>query len=229
VKTYDESTHEALRQLEQAGLGLSVTLLTPDDLRTADLNKFHTIILDIRATQYRPEVRRVKERLKAFMEDGGNVLCMYQKDFDWNKADGAQSVRGKGFFKGETGGGEIAPYPIELSFSRVTDENAPVRILTPNHPLLNEPCKIFERDFAGWVQERGVYFPKTWAKEYTALLSCNDPGEPALDGGLLVADVGQGSFIYTSYVWYRQLRAGVPGAYRIFANLISYPRVKRKN
>ncbi|HYF50407.1 MAG TPA: PIG-L family deacetylase [Planctomycetota bacterium] len=228
VKTYDSATHEALKRLEETGLGLTLTLLSADDLRTSDLNRFHTIVLDIRATQYRPELRGVKERLKQFMTDGGNIVCMYHKDFDWNEADGDQSLRGKNFFRGESGGGEIAPYPIELSFNRVTDENAAVEILKPEHPLLNEPCKIFERDFSGWVQERGVYFPKTWAPEYTALLRTKDPNEPALDGGLLVADVGRGSFIYTSFVWYRQLRAGVPGAYRMLANLISYPRVKRK-
>jgi LmbE family N-acetylglucosaminyl deacetylase len=227
VKTYDEATYSALRDLENAGMGLTVTALTPDDLRIADLNKYHTIILDIRATQYRPEVRQVRARLLQFMRDGGNVVCMYHKDFDWNAADD-KDVRGRGFFKGVGGGGEIAPYPIELSFNRVTNEQAEVRMLKPGHTLLSEPCKLQDKDFTGWVQERGVYFPKSWAPEYTALLSSNDKGEPALDGGLLVADVGTGSFIYSSYVLYRQLRAGVPGAYRLLANMISYPRIKRK-
>ena len=227
VRTYDDTTFNALEDMANAGTGLNVTSLTADDLRNGDLNRFHTIILDLRATQFRPEVRQVKERLKQFMNDGGNVVCMYHKDFDWNKAD-SDDLRGKGFFRGRSGGGEIAPYPIELSFARVTNEDAPVRILQPMHPLLCEPCKIWAPDFQGWVQERGAYFPKKWAPQYTALLSCNDEGEPALDGGLLVADVGAGSFIYTSYMWYRQLRAGVPGAYRLLANMISYPRVKRK-
>ena len=228
VKTYDEATWNALRALENTGQGLSVSLLTPDDLRVSDLNLFHTIILDIRATQYRPEVRQVRERLMQFMNDGGNVLCMYHKDFDWNVPDKDQSLRGQGFFRGKSGGGEIAPYPIELSFDRVTQEDAPVRILNAEHPLLSWPNKIWEKDFQGWVQERGVYFPKKWAPEYTPLLLTNDPGEPPLDGGLLVTKVGDGSFIYTSFVLYRQLRAGNPGAYRILANLISYPRVKKE-
>jgi LmbE family N-acetylglucosaminyl deacetylase len=227
VKTYDESTHQALKRMEDVGLGLTVQLLSPDDLRTADLNHIHTIILDLRATQYRPDVLQVKERLMQFMKDGGNIVCMYHKDFDWNEANSDQSLRGKGIFRGTNGGGEIAPYPIELSFDRVTDEKAPVRILAPQHPLLSSPCKIWERDFEGWVQERGVYFPKKWAKEYTPLLSSNDPDGKPLDGGLLVADVGEGSFIYTSYVWYRQLRIGNAGAFRMLANMISYPRVKR--
>ena len=225
VKTYDEATFQALKMMETLP-GLTVTVLTPDDLRSSDLNRLHTIVLDIRATQYRPELKSVKERLMQFMKDGGNVVCMYQKDLDWNREENGQAVRGRGFLKGEGGGGDIAPYPIELSFDRVTDETAPVRFLKAGHPLLLEPCKIWEKDFQGWVQERGVYFPKKWAPEYTALLSSNDPGGAPLDGGLLVADVGRGSFIYTSYVLYRQLRAGVPGAYRLLANLISYPRVK---
>ena len=228
VKTYDDSTLQALRNLEAAGLGLTLTLLSPDDLRGADLNKFHTIVLDIRATQYRPEVRHVKERLARFMNDGGNIVCMYHKDFDWNTPDKDEPLRGQGFFRGTSGGGEIAPYPIELSFKRVTDETAPVRFLKPDHPLLLQPCKITERDFQDWVQERGVYFPSRWDPHYAALLSTNDSGEAPLDGGLLVADVGGGSFIYTSFVWYRQLRTGNPGAYRLLANLLSYAREKRK-
>ncbi|HYG76362.1 MAG TPA: PIG-L family deacetylase, partial [Planctomycetota bacterium] len=174
VKTYDDATLQALRKLEEANLGLAVTELSADDLRAADLNRYHTIILDLRATQYRPEVRQMRQRLQQFMRDGGNLVCMYHKDFDWNLPGKDQSVRGQGMFRGVNGGGEIAPYPIELSFDRVTDENAPVRLLKPDHPLLSQPCKIWERDFQGWVQERGVYFPKTWAAEYTALLASND-------------------------------------------------------
>jgi LmbE family N-acetylglucosaminyl deacetylase len=229
VKTYDDTVWNALKALENAGLGLSIAQLSDDDLRAADLNRYHTIILDIRATQYRPEIRNVKQRLEQYMKDGGNVLCLYQKDFDWNAPDKDHPARGVGFFRGEGDGGEIAPYPIELSFDRVTNKDAPVRILQPTHPLLLEPNKIWAKDFQGWEQERGVYFPKKWDEHYTALLSSNDEGGTPLDGGLLVADVGQGSFIYTSYVWHRQLRAGVPGAYRFFANMISYPRVKRTN
>jgi len=228
VKTYDDATWRALKNLEEAGLGLTLSVLTPDDLRASDLNRYHTIILDLRATQYRPEVRQMKERLHHFMRDGGNLVCMYHKDFDWNLPEKDQSVRGQGFFRGKNGGGEIAPYPIELAFDRVTDESAPVRLLQPEHPLLTQPCKIWERDFQGWVQERGVYFPKKWAPEYSALLSTNDANEKPLDGGLLIANVGAGSFIYTSFVWYRQLRTGNPGAYRMLANMISYPRVKKK-
>jgi hypothetical protein len=97
-----------------------------------------------------------------------------------------------------------------------------VRILQPGHPLLNYPNKITQRDFSWWIQERGLYFPKEWDSHYTPLLSTNDRGEPPLNGGLLVAKYGKGNYIYTSMVWYRQLRAGIPGGYRFFANMISY-------
>jgi LmbE family N-acetylglucosaminyl deacetylase len=209
VKT-DDALLSALKNIELACPGFSVTPLAPDDLRTANLNAFHTIILDSRATHLRPELRHSRERLMEFMNDGGNILCLHQRDAEWNAADGA-----------------LAPFPIALSASRVTDETAPVRMLNPEHPLLSEPCKIWERDFQGWAVERGVSFPEKWAPQYVPLLSTNDPGENPLDGGLLVADVGRGSFIYTSFNWSRQLRAGVPGAYRLLANMLSYPRVKK--
>jgi len=108
-----------------------------------------------------------------------------------------------------------------LSRDRVTVEEAPIEILEPDHPVLNYPNKITQYDFEGWVQERGLYFANEWSEEYKAILSSNDPGEPARKGGLLVAPHGDGYFIYTGYSWFRQLPAGVPGAYRIFANMVS--------
>jgi hypothetical protein len=104
----------------------------------------------------------------------------------------------------------------------VTDETAPITFLQARHPLLNSPNKITAADFSNWIQERGLYYPKQWDQRYTEILSTNDPGEPPLIGGLLVAQHGKGHYIYTSMVWYRQLLAGVPGAYRMFANMISY-------
>jgi hypothetical protein len=103
----------------------------------------------------------------------------------------------------------------------VTDENAEVRILAPDHPLMNFPNKIKAEDFNGWVQERGLYFPDQWDPAWTPILSSNDPGEPPRDGGLLVTPVEKGWFIYTGYSWFRELPAGVAGAYRLFANMIS--------
>jgi len=104
----------------------------------------------------------------------------------------------------------------------VTDETAPITFLESNNALLNYPNKITQDDFKDWIQERGLYYPKEWDAHYTALFASNDPGEQPLRGGLLAADYGRGHYIYTSMVWYRQLRAGVPGAYRMFANMISY-------
>ncbi|HEV2827798.1 MAG TPA: hypothetical protein VGW76_09340, partial [Pyrinomonadaceae bacterium] len=104
----------------------------------------------------------------------------------------------------------------------VTDETAPITFLQPRHPLLSSPNKITQADFANWIQERGLYYPKQWDAHYTALFSTNDPREPPLTSGLLATQYGKGNYIYTSMVWYRQLRAGVPGAYRMFANMISY-------
>ena len=102
-----------------------------------------------------------------------------------------------------------------------------VRLEISFHPLILAPCRMWSKDFDGWTQERGAYFPKKWADEYTPLLSSQDPGEKALDGGLLIADVGQGAFIYTSYFLQHQFRTGVPGAYRLMANMLSYSRLKR--
>ena len=143
---------------------------------------------------------------------------------------GGTAPRGVGMFRGDGGGGEIAPFPIELSFDRVTDPNAPVRILKPEHLLMTEPNHIWERDFSGLgAGTRDFISRRNGGPEYTTLLSSNDAGEKPLDGGLLVADVGAGSFIYCSYDLHRlKLRAGVPGAYRLLANLLSYARVKRK-
>ena len=115
----------------------------------------------------------------------------------------------------------VAPYLLKLSNDRVTVENALVKFLKPTHPVLNYPNKITDADFQNWVQERGLYFPNQWGKEFEAVLSCNDPGEPARDGGLLIAKYGKGNYIYTGLSFFRELPAGVPGAYRLLANIIA--------
>ena len=132
----------------------------------------------------------------------------YHKDSEWNPND-----RGRP---------QLAPYPIILGDERVTEEDAPIRFLQPRHRLLNFPNKIRSTDFANWIQERGLYYPREWDSHYTALFESNDKGEKPLRGGLLVARYGRGNYIFTSMVWYRQLAAGVPGAYRMLANMISY-------
>ncbi|MCI5084235.1 MAG: LmbE family protein, partial [Saprospiraceae bacterium] len=121
---------------------------------------------------------------------------------------------------------ELAPYPIKVSRDRVSVEEAEVRFLKPEHPVLNWPNKITQKDFDGWVQERGLYFPNEWDERFDAILSSNDPGESAKDGGLLVAKYGEGHYIYSGYSWFRELPAGVPGAFRLFANLISIGKDK---
>jgi hypothetical protein len=115
----------------------------------------------------------------------------------------------------------MGPYPFTVSGDRVSVEDAPVRFLAPESPILNTPNKISQDDFKGWIQERGLYFSDKWDAHYTPVLSSNDPGEPARDGGLLVAKYGAGYYIFTGYAFFRQLPAGNPGAHRLFANLIS--------
>ena len=115
----------------------------------------------------------------------------------------------------------LAPYDLKLSRDRVTDENAEVKILDPNHPILNFPNKITTEDFEGWEQERGLYFPNEWADEFTPLLASNDKGETPKEGALLVAKYGDGNYIYTGLSFFREFPAGVSGAYRLFANLLS--------
>jgi hypothetical protein len=144
--------------------------------------------------------------LLAYVKAGGVVVAQYNTTADLKTK-------------------EIGPFPFEISRDRVTDETADVRILA-DHPLLNAPNKITANDFKGWVQERGLYFPNKWDANWTPLLSCNDPGEKPLDGGLLVAKSGQGYFVYTGYAFFRQLPAGGPGAYRLFANMVSLREVK---
>ena len=116
---------------------------------------------------------------------------------------------------------KIAPFPLKLSRTRVTDETAEIRFLLPEHAVLNAPNKLTVKDFEGWVQERGLYYPGEWDAAFQAPLSSNDPGEKAADGALLIAQYGKGHYVYTGLSFFRELPAGVPGAYRLFANLIS--------
>ncbi|PYJ40422.1 MAG: LmbE family protein, partial [Verrucomicrobia bacterium] len=144
----------------------------------------------------------LQRQLLAYVQAGGVVIAQYNTTADLKTKD-------------------IGPYPLDISRDRVTDENAEVRILAPDHPVMNTPNQITAKDFTGWVQERGLYFPNKWDPRWTPIISSNDRGEKPLDGGLLVAKFGKGYFVYTGYSWFRQLPAGVPGAYRLFANLVS--------
>jgi LmbE family N-acetylglucosaminyl deacetylase len=204
---YIPSTDQTLQQSLKA-LGVQATELQVENVST-DLSAFDTIIIDNRGYEIHPELIKTNDKLLKFVEDGGTLIVFYHKTNEWNPDE-------------RKGRPQLAPYTIIVDDERVTDETAPVRFLQPGHRLLNFPNKITQRDFEGWIQERGLYFPKEWDSHYTAILSTNDKGEPPLNAGLLVAKYGKGNYIHTSMVWYRQLRAGVPGGYRVFANLISY-------
>lgn len=184
-------------------IGYSVTTLEDGDITSGDLNRFDAIVVGIRAYNVQDRMPNYQPKLLEYVENGGTLVVQYNT-----------SRR----LKVEPS--EIGPYPFELSRDRVTVEEAPVKILAPDHPVLNYPNKITTADFAGWVQERGLYFPNKWDDRYTPILSSHDPDEPAREGGLLVAEYGAGHFVYTGYSFFRELPAGVPGAYRLFANLV---------
>jgi len=183
-------------------IGYSVKILSEPDITAKNLAQFSAVVLGIRAYNTQKRIANWLPELFAYVKAGGIAVAQYNTLAE---------------LKTE----QLGPYPLEISRDRVTDENAEVRILAPNHPLMTTPNKITSKDFEGWVQERGLYFPKKWDPAWTQILSCNDPKEKPLDGGLLVAKSGNGFFIYTSYSWFRQLPAGVPGAYRLFANMLS--------
>ena len=204
VRGFDFSLPNAL-----AALGVESKELTVDDVKTTDLQKYSTIIVDNRVYESQPGLIAANQKLLNFAKDGGTLIVFYHKSFEWNPDERRKRP-------------QLAPYKLMLGDERITDETAPITFIEPQHPLLNFPNKIAQEDFANWIQERGLYYPKDWDPQYHALLQSNDPGEAPLKGGLLVADYGRGHYIYTSMVWYRELRAGVPGAYRMFANMISY-------
>jgi hypothetical protein len=184
-------------------LGVALTVVEPDRLGTADLSKFTTIVVGPRAYESSPALVANNPRLLDFARAGGTLLVQYGQFEMANPA--------------------MMPYPITHSrpADRVTEEDAPVRVLDPASPLLNAPNKIGPKDFEGWVQERSLYMPRTHDARYTALLSMNDTGEPANDGAILVAPLGKGTYVYTTLSLFRQLPAGHPGAARLFLNLLS--------
>ena len=188
---------ETLRQI-----GYSVKILSEPEITAKNLAQFSAVVLGIRAYNTQDRISNWLPELFEYVKNGGVAVAQYNTLSDLKT-------------------NEFAPYQLEISRDRVTDENAPIRVLAPSNPLMNIPNKITQKDFQGWVQERGLYFPDKWDTAWTPILSCNDPNEKPLDGGLLVAKSGNGFFVYTSYSWFRQLPAGVPGAYRLFANMLS--------
>jgi len=158
----------------------------------------------VRAFNVRTDLAPRMSALFDFATNGANVIVLY------NRPQG-----------GRESAMQLAPYSLTLSSDRVTDETAEMTLLVPEHPAFNTPNKIVPADFDGWVQERGAYFASRWATNFTPLLACHDPGEEPLKGSLLVAQCGKGNFVYTALSWFRQLPDGVPGAYRLLANLVS--------
>jgi hypothetical protein len=183
-------------------MGYAVTLLTGADLTADRLRKFDAVVIGIRAFNTRTDLAQNLPGLFAYVEAGGNVIVQY------NTSDGLQNTR-------------LAPYHLKLSHDRVTDETAAMTLLVPDHPAFTTPNRIVPADFDNWVQERGLYFASEWDDHFTPLLACNDPGESPKKGSLLVAHYGKGWFVYTGLSFFRELPDGVPGAYRLFANLIS--------
>lgn len=204
VRGFDYSLPNAL-----TALGVESKELSVDEIKTADLQKYTSIIVDNRVYESEPRLIEANQKLLDYANAGGTLIVFYHKSDEWNPDERRKRP-------------QLAPYKLILGNERITDENAPITFLEPQHPLFNSPNKLGQEDFANWIQERGLYYPKEWDPQFHALLQSNDPGEAPLKGGLLAAEYGRGRYIYSSMVWYRQLRAGVPGAYRMLANMISY-------
>ncbi|MGE5277663.1 MAG: PIG-L family deacetylase [Acidobacteriota bacterium] len=187
-----------------SAIGIPVRILTPDDLEHGDLSRFDAVVVGSRAYETDPALPRENARLLDYARGGGLLVVQYQQ---------------YPFIEGG-----FAPARLEIArpHDRVTDEAAKVTALEPRHPILTSPNPIGENDWAGWVQERGLYFAHAWDPSYTALLEMSDPGGPPQRGGLLAASVGKGHYVYTGLAFFRQLPAGVPGAYRLFANLLAW-------
>jgi LmbE family N-acetylglucosaminyl deacetylase len=198
----NDTLPEILRQI-----GIRLDMLDEFGLAFGDLSKYDAITVGIRAYELRPDLLRANARLLDYVKRGGTLLAQYQRDFAWNEELPAPF---KATMPGET--------------SRVTDANSPVRFLAPEDPLLNSPNKITLGDFQGWVQERGLYFWGTFDAKYTPVLGLTDPGEAETKGSLVYARDGKGLYIYTGLSFFRELPAGVPGAYRLFVNLLSQTR-----
>jgi LmbE family N-acetylglucosaminyl deacetylase len=189
---------EVLRQV-----GLDVTILPPEKLASEDLSRYGTIVLGIRAYDTQKAVAANNKKLLGFASAGGTLVVQYEADV------------------GNFNGGSFTPYPATLGRGRVSVEEAPVEILAPENRIFHVPNEISTGDFENWVQERGLYFMDKWDEKFTPLLASHDPGENNLKGGLIVAPFGKGTYIYTGYAFFRQLPAGVPGAVRLYVNLLS--------
>jgi hypothetical protein len=183
-------------------LGFQVTNLNPNEITAENLKSFDAIILGIRAFNVVDELKFKNKILFDYVFNGGNVIVQYNT---------TNNLITK----------EIAPYNLKISRDRVTDENAKVTFLPPSHKVLNLPNKISEKDFMGWTQEQGLYYPNEWSSEFIPILASNDEGETPKKGALLIAKHGKGNYIYTGLSFFRELPEGVSGAYRLLANIIA--------
>ncbi|OFZ61447.1 MAG: hypothetical protein A3D92_13265, partial [Bacteroidetes bacterium RIFCSPHIGHO2_02_FULL_44_7] len=199
INGVDDGLPKAIRQL-----GFDVDVFEVSDLAKLDLSAYRSVVLGIRIYNVHEELKNFNDRLYAYVEEGGNVIMQYNT-----------APRG-------SDGTKFGPLPFELSHERVTEENAEVKFLAPKHRIMNQPNKITQDDFKDWVQERGLYFAVKWDEAYVPLFSWADKGQEAVDGALLVAPYGKGQFVYTGISFFRELPAGVVGAYRLFANLLSF-------
>ncbi|HKM68142.1 MAG TPA: PIG-L family deacetylase [Candidatus Acidoferrum sp.] len=199
ISAEGEPIPDALRRL-----GISVEMLDANALTFGDLSKYTSIVVGVRAYELRPELASANKRLLDYVSNGGTLVVQYNRDFIWNK---------------------FLPAPYHATIGnptpRITDENAEVKFLKPDDSLLNTPNKITPADFQNWVQERGLYYWSDFDSKYTPLLSMHDPGEQDLNGGLVYTRLGKGVYIYTGLAFFRELPEGVPGAYRLFVNLLS--------
>jgi len=206
VTAESEPVPDALKML-----GIQVDVIDPAALAFGDLSKYDAMVIGIRAYELRSDLPGANQRLFDYVSNGGTMLVQYERDFAW-------------------AGKNYAPYPAQIAskpgepLPRITDEKSAVTFLKPDDALLNKPNKITTRDFDGWLQERGLYYWTEFDPKYTALLSMHDPGEKDLNGGLVYTKYGRGTYIYTGLAFFRQLPEGVPGAYRLFVNLLSASR-----
>ncbi|MDT7833554.1 PIG-L family deacetylase [Flavobacteriaceae bacterium S356] len=198
IKGAGDAVPESLQQI-----GYTVVEIDPNKIDGENLHKFDAVVVGIRAYNTVGALKFKQKFLLDYVKKGGNMIVQYNTS-------------------GRRGGVDVgAPYDLKISRDRVTDETAKVNVLAKNHSLMNFPNKVSEKDFEGWVQERGLYFPNQWSAEFTPILSMHDKGESAKEGSLLVAKYGKGNYIYTGLSFFRELPAGVPGAYKLFANMLS--------
>ncbi|HEX3383590.1 MAG TPA: LmbE family protein, partial [Mucilaginibacter sp.] len=191
---------EALRQV-----GYEVHQLSENEIMNGDLSGYDAIVVGVRAYNVDPRLAIEQPKLLDYVNNGGNLIVQY------NNSNGLVTKH-------------IGPYPFNVVNERITDETAKITVIDPNNPVMNYPNKINQSDFDGWVQERGLYFTRDADPQYQKVLQMNDPGEAPKDGALITTQYGKGRFVYTSLAFFRQLPAGVPGAYRLFINLLSKPK-----